>query len=76
MEDYSNYLSIDNGHGVLIPKRYIYLLEKYHIDYLNCSCLSDLLYLIDSALEEEYDEDLELVLSDLCETHYYQEVKK
>ena len=30
MEDYRKFLSVDNGHGILIPKKYIYLLENYY----------------------------------------------
>jgi hypothetical protein len=76
MEDYRKFLSVDNGHGILIPKKYIYLLEKYHINYFNYSNLSDLLMAIEKSLEIEYDEELEDVLDDLCEVHYYQETNK
>ena len=76
LEDYRKYLSFDNGHGVLIPKRDIYLLDRYGIDYRNCSSLKELILLINVCLEEDYDEELELVLDDLSEVHYYQEVNK
>ena len=76
MEDYRKYLSVDNGHGVLIPKKYIPVLDCYNINYNNCYCLNDLLLLIEKSLEEDYDEELELVLKDLCEVHYYVETNK
>ncbi len=75
-EDYTKYLSIDNGHGVLISKSDACLLDRYHIDYYGCSCLSDLILLIEKYLDEDYDEELDLVLEHLCEVHYYQEVNK
>ena len=75
-EDYTKYLSVDNGHGVLISKNDAYLLDKFDIDYYGCSSMSDLILLIEKCLEEDYDEELDLVLEHLSEVHYYQEVHK
>ena len=75
-EDYTKYLSVDNGHGVLIPKKDILLLERYHIDYFSCSSLKELLLLVEHCFDECEDEELELLLEDLNEIHYYQEVQK
>ena len=76
LEDYTKYLSVDNGHGVLIPKSDVYLLEKFHIDYYSCSNLKELMLLIENVLDEEYDEELDDVFGHLAEVYYYQNVKK
>lgn len=76
LEDYTKYLSIDNGHGILISKDDAYLLDKYHIDYRNCFELKDLILIISDYLDEDYDEELDMVLEHLSEVHYYQEVNK
>ena len=76
LEDYTKYLSVDNGHGILLPKDDVYLLDKYHIDYYQCNSLKELILLIENCLDEDYDEELERVLDNLSEVHYYQEVNK
>ena len=76
LEDYTKYLSVDNGHGILISKHDAFLLEQYHIDYMNCSCLKDLILMISDCLDEDYDEELDMVLDHLNEVHYYQEINK
>ena len=75
-EDYTKYLSIDNGHGILISKNDAYILDRYNINYSECLCLKDLILLIEECLEEDYDEELDSVLEHLSEVHYYNEVKK
>ena len=76
LEDYTKYLSVDNGHGVLISKDDAYLLDKYHIDYYSCFSLKELIQQIENCIDDEYDEELELVLEHLNETYYYQNVHK
>ena len=76
IEDYREYLSVDNGHGILISKDDAYILNKYNIDFYQCMCLKDLMILVENALDENDDEELESVLEHLNEVHYYNEVKK
>ena len=76
LEDYTKFLSIDNGHGILISKDDAYLLDSYHIDYYNCFSLKELIQRIENCIDDEYDEELELVLEHLNETYYYQNVHK
>ena len=76
MDDYKKYLSIDNGHGVLIHRDDAFILDRYHIDYYGCTSLKALIILIEECLEESYDDELEEVIEHLSETYYYQEVKK
>ena len=76
MEDYSKYLSIDNGHGILLSSYDVSVLEKYHIDYFHCLSIKDLMVRIEDELDIEYDEELDDVLSHLSELHYYHETNK
>ena len=75
-EDYTKYLSIDNGHGILIHKNDAYVLDKYHIDYYGCTSLKELILLIEECLDEFEDEELEEVIEHLNEVYYYQWVNK
>ncbi len=75
-EDYTKYLSIDNGHGILLSKSDAYILNMYHINYCNCSSLKELIFLIEECLDECYDVELENVLMNLTEVHYYHETNK
>lgn len=76
-EDYSKYLSYDNGHGLLLSSSDVVVLDRYHIHYQNCSSLKDLLLLVEEVVDDdESDEDLILVLEHLEEMYYYHEVHK
>ena len=76
--DYSKYLSIDNGKGLLLNKEDIAILYKYGFDYKTYTNLSNLIFDIDNYINSNYlvDDDLEKVLIDLSETNYYINVKK
>ena len=76
MEDYRKYLSIDNGKGLLISKYDACVLDRYSIDYMNVINLKDLIVMVEDAVDEFEDEELEMVLEHLSETYYYQEVNK
>ena len=76
--DYSKYLSIDNGKGLLLNKEDIAILYKYGFDYKTYTNLSNLIFDIDSYINSNYldTDDLEKVLIDLSEINYYINVKK
>ena len=76
--NYQDYLSIDNGKGLLINKQDIEILNKYNINYKNYTNLTRLITDIDNYLNESYEdnEDLEEILIKLSEQHYYNETKK
>ena len=76
MEDYSKYLSYDNGHGILLSSYDVLVLDRYHIDYVNCYSIKDLMIKIENELDIEYDDELDDVLSHLNEMHYYHETNK
>lgn len=77
--DYSKYLSIDNGKGILLNQNDAFVLESYGIDYYKCSNINSLIFEITNYIDDneisELD-DLEVVLDHLVEMHYYNEVKK
>ena len=76
--DYSKYLSIDNGKGLLLNKEDIAILYKYGFDYKTYTNLSNLIFDIDNYINSNYldTDDLEKVLIDLSEINYYINVKK
>lgn len=79
MEDYTKYLSYDNGKGILLNNYDKEVLEQYKINYQECSSIKSLLILINDFLDNNYYEDLndlENVLEHLEETYYYNEVNK
>lgn len=75
-EDYTKYLSYDNGHGILISAYDKIILDRYKISYEDLNSLSDLILRIEKYLEEYDDEELENVLEHLSEVHYYHETNK
>lgn len=77
--DYTKYLSVDNGKGLLLSYNDIEVLDKYGIDFRQYSNLKDLMNVIGDYIDcccEKDIEDMEDVFSHLMEVHYYQEVNK
>ena len=77
IEDYSKYLSVDNGKGLLISQDDIFILEKYGFDYTKYSSLSDLIFDVDNYISQgNGDDDLEDMLINISEINYYINTKK
>ena len=79
MEDYRKYLSYDNGKGILLNNYDKEVLDRYQINYQECSNTKSLIILINDYLDNNFYEEveeLENVLEHLEETYYYNEVKK
>lgn len=77
--DYTKYLSVDNGKGLLLNSNDAFILEQYGFDIYNCSSMSDLIVIVSNYIDDNYDselDDLEEVLEHLMEVHYYYEIKK
>ena len=76
--DYSKYLSVDNGRGLLLSQDDISVLSKYGFDYRNYTDLGSLIFDVDNYVSYnlDYDDDLEIVLMRLSEKYYYNNVKK
>lgn len=71
--DYRNYLSLDNGKGILLNKSDVEILNKYGFDYKKYTDLNNLIFDIDNFINTSYDEleDLENVLIRISEIYYY-----
>lgn len=77
--DYSKYLSIDNGKGLLLKHNDAFILNCYGIDYYKYSNMNDLIFIVSNYIDNHYDDDLddlEEVLDHLMELHYYTQVNK
>ena len=76
MEDYTKYLSYDNGYGILLSYSDKEVLDKYHIKYDGVSSIDALMFDINECLECDASDDLEEVLIHLSEIKYYNYIKK
>lgn len=63
----------DCGNGILLTNGELIVLDKYKINYKNCSNLKELIYKIEEYLDsEDYElEDLESVSLSISERSYY-----
>ena len=78
-QDYDkNFLKVRKN-GLLLTDNQVQTLERYNINPSNCGSTSELLYMIDEALDG-YDEDECPELSNLAEVlserRYYEEINK
>ncbi|MBQ2640242.1 MAG: hypothetical protein IJF92_05750 [Bacilli bacterium] len=71
----SNFLE-DIGNGIFLSKKEMEVLDKYNIDYKNKSSLKSILLEIESILNEESLEDLDLVSESISERVYYNDINK
>ncbi|MEE3342536.1 MAG: hypothetical protein VZS44_00385 [Bacilli bacterium] len=76
--DYREYLSFDNGKGLLLNKRDKEIISLYGFDVEKYSSLKELIFDIDNYLNDTYEDvdDLEEVLIRLSDLNYYINVKK
>ncbi len=76
--DYREYLSLDNGKGLLIYKDDVDILSLYGFDYKNYTTLSELIFDVNNYLNDTYEDldDLEEVLVRLSDANYYINTKK
>lgn len=62
--------------GLLLSDEQVEVLEKYNINYSSCLSNTELLYKIDSVLNEVDDYELECVAQELAERNYYVNTNK
>lgn len=62
--------------GLLLSDYQVDVLNRNGIDYKYFSNIKDLMFEIENCLDEEFDEELDLVSSQLSEYIYYNEFKK
>jgi hypothetical protein len=75
--DFGSYKLRDNGKGILLNDYQIEVLKRNGFDYFKYGSLSELIFDIDNYLNDgNYDEELESVIENLAEIHYYKETNK
>ena len=64
----------DIGNGILLTNKEIEVLDRYNIPYKNCTSLKDIIFEIESIINELdiMDEDLEEISMSISERDYYQ----
>ena len=75
IEDISNSLdftnTLNNYNGLILSKKEIEVLDKYNINYKECSNLKDLLFLIEEELNIEENSELEEISISISDRDYY-----
>ena len=75
--DLSRNFLIDCGNKVILTNFEIDVWKRYHIYYLNCSCLKDIIFLVEDILNEDSTlEDLETISKSISERDYYLNTNK
>ena len=82
--DYDNIIDIDfdkkmhkkRENGLLLTDEQIEILNKYDINYLKYSNISSLIYEIEEILNDEYNDELDKISSELAEFNYYNNTNK
>ena len=82
--DYDTMIDIDfdkkmhkiRDNGLLLSDEQIEILKKYDINYLQYNNISSLIYELEEILNEEYNEELDKVSSELSEFNYYNNTNK
>ena len=78
IKEISNNISLNNVNSFLLSNYEMEVLDRYNIDYNNCSSLKDVLFLIDEILNNSTDEmtDLEEISISIGDRDYYQNDRK
>lgn len=75
--DYSSFYLKDNGKGILLNNYQIDVLKRNGFDYQKYSNLNELIFEVDNYLNDGIDdEELEFVIDQIVELHYYKETNK
>lgn len=76
--DFDSGSFIEVSKNVLLTKKEIEVLSRYKVNYQSCSNLKEIIYMIESILDDMdiIDEDLELVSESISERDYYQNTNK
>lgn len=67
--DLSN--TLNNYNGLILSKKEIEVLDKYNINYKECSSMKDLIFLIDEELNIEENSELEEISISISDRDYY-----
>ena len=74
--NFDNKMHKVRDNGLLLSDEQIEILNRYDIDYLKYNNISSLIYDLEEILNEEYNEELDKVSSELAEFNYYNNTNK
>ena len=74
--NHDNLLLKRRNTGILLSDYQVSILQRNGINYNNFTNVRELLFEIENSLDDYFDEELDLVSSQLSEYIYYNEVKK
>lgn len=74
--NYNNLLLSRRENGLLLSDYQVDVLNRNGINYKNFSNIKDLMFEIENCLDEEFNEELDIISSQLAEYIYYNEFKK
>lgn len=74
--NFENLLLKRRENDMLLSDYQISVLTRNNIDYRKYSSIRELVFEIENYLDEDYDEELDMVSSQLAEYIYYNETKK
>jgi hypothetical protein len=66
----------DYGNGIYLNDNHTQVLDRYHINYKNCTSMEELIFKIEEYLNDDYFDDLEMVQKELSEYYYYHDINK
>ena len=76
ISNYEDLLLKRRENNILLSDYQVFVLRRNGIDYKKFSSIRELMFEIENYLDEEFDEELDLVSSQLSEYIYYNETKK
>ena len=74
--DYGSSLLKRRDNGMLLSDYQVDVLKKNGLNYLNYGSIQTLLFDIEDILKDDYDEELDIISSQLAEYIYYKDTKK
>jgi len=74
--DYDKLLLKRRENNLLLSDYQVSVLNRYGINYMNFNSIKSLLFEIENILDEDFDEELDLLSSQLSEYIYYNDTKK
>ena len=72
----NKYMHNEIKKGIFLSDYQIEVLMRNNINPYECGSVNELIYLIDEALEEENDEELDIVSREIMEFNYYSNTNK
>ena len=74
--DFENNKLIKINNNICLTQNQINILEKYNIEYHICNSIRDIMIKIEDILNYNEIEELEILLENLNERQYYEEINK